>query len=56
MEGPARTVSELTLVCLELAGKIEELTTREEREACIIEHLVQYSREKVHMVDFDTGE
>lgn len=55
MEGPARTVSELTLVCLELAGKIEELTTREEREACIIEHLVQYSREKVHMVDFDTG-
>lgn len=56
MEGPARTVSELTLVCLELASKIEELPTREEQEACIIEHLAQYTKEKVHMVDFETGE
>lgn len=56
MEGPAVNIGELTLVSIELAAKLEELTTTEEKEACIIEHLVQYSREKVPMVDFDTGE
>ena len=56
MECPASNVGELTLVCIELAAKLEELATTEEKEACIVEHIAQYNREKVHMVDFDSGE
>lgn len=55
MECPASNVSELTLVCIELAAKLEEIAATEEKEACIVEHIAQYSREKVHMVDFDSG-
>ncbi|MPC77405.1 NHL repeat-containing protein 2 [Portunus trituberculatus] len=55
MECPARNVSELTLVCIELAAELEEKVTIEDKEACIVEHITQYSREKVHMVDFDSG-
>ncbi|KAG0718614.1 NHL repeat-containing protein 2 [Chionoecetes opilio] len=55
MEGPAQNVSELTLVCIELATKLEDMATLEEREACIVDHIAQYTREKVHMVDFDSG-
>ena len=56
MEGLACNVGELTLVCIELAAKLEEIATLEEKELCVVEHIVQYSSEKVDMVDFDSGE
>ncbi|KAG7163204.1 NHL repeat-containing protein 2-like [Homarus americanus] len=55
MEGPAQSIGELTLICLDLAARIEEATTREEKISIINEHIETYTLEKIPMVDFEAG-
>ncbi|XP_069166053.1 NHL repeat-containing protein 2 isoform X2 [Procambarus clarkii] len=55
MEGPARDISELTLVCLELAARVDEALTREDKISLITQHIVTYTQEQIPMVDFEAG-
>ncbi|KAK3851847.1 hypothetical protein Pcinc_041527 [Petrolisthes cinctipes] len=53
--GPARNVGELTLACIELAAKLDELQDQEEKMSCIDEHIKTYTSNQIPMIDFESG-
>lgn len=56
MEDRAGNVSELTLVCIDLAARLEEAEDVEERRAIVTEHVRNYEGVRIPMVDFEAGE
>ncbi|XP_063591986.1 NHL repeat-containing protein 2-like [Penaeus indicus] len=54
-EDRAGNISELTLVCLDLAARLDEVEDVGERKAIVTEHVKNYVEEKIPMVDFEAG-
>nr|XP_053634639.1 NHL repeat-containing protein 2-like [Cherax quadricarinatus] len=55
LEEPARNISELTLVCMELARRVEDASSREDKMSVISEHILTYTQNKITMTDFEAG-
>ncbi|XP_037779372.1 NHL repeat-containing protein 2-like [Penaeus monodon] len=55
MEDRAGNISELTLVCIDLAARLEEAEDVEERRAIVTEHVRNYEGVRIPMVDFEAG-
>ena len=55
-QGPAKNISQLTLVCMELASRIEEITAEEEKISLVKDHITTYVQNEIPMVEFGSGE
>ncbi|XP_047468756.1 NHL repeat-containing protein 2-like [Penaeus chinensis] len=55
MEDRAENISELTLVCLDLAARLDEAEDAGERRAIVTEHIGNYVGVKIPMVEFEAG-
>lgn len=56
MDERAGNISELTLVCIDLAARLEDVVDVGERRAIVSEHIRNYDGAKIPMVDFEAGE
>lgn len=55
MDERAGNISELTLVCIDLAARLEDVVDVGERRAIVSEHIRNYDGAKIPMVDFEAG-
>ncbi|XP_064120457.1 NHL repeat-containing protein 2-like isoform X1 [Macrobrachium nipponense] len=54
-QGPAKNIGQLTLVCIELAAKIDEAQTDEDKISIVNDHLSVYTQDEIPMQEFETG-